>query len=216
MQHLNPLRLVWTALAAAVLALPGGAGAVAIGLSPSSQDVEVGDVASVDVVFSDLGDEVISAYDLDVTYDASILRPREILFGSALGEAAFLEVFEAGDLSLAGVVDLAALSLLDDDTLALLQGGGPLAVATLVFDTIAAGTAELDFAFDAFNDVKGRDAAVLGLDVSGATIAVAGDGGGPGGPGPGSPIPEPSAALAFALGAALVLVALRERGDRIG
>lgn len=49
--------------------------------------------------------------------------------------------------------------------------------------------------FDAVNDVKGRNGAILSLLEDTGSITVEG---------PGGPIPEPSAALLFALGVVLV------------
>lgn len=76
-------------------------------------------------------------------------------------------------------------------------------VATLLFDAVGTGSTELDFVFDQFNDVKGRDGAVLPVVASRASIEVA------------APVPEPSAALLFAVGAALVLPTLRRDAGRV-
>jgi hypothetical protein len=187
--------------------LPQPAAAVGIGLDPSMQSVALGDAPEVDVFFSDLGGEIVSAYDLDITYDPAVLDPVEVAFTTALGDELFFEVLSDSDLSSPGIVDLAQLSLLPDDVLAALQTADPLVVATVRFDAVGAGTSDLGFVFDAFNDVKGRDAAILPLEATGASITVTGD---DGGPGP-SPVPEPSAALVFTLGAALVGVRLRSR-----
>ena len=180
--------------------------AITIGFDPSSQSVGLGDAISVDVVFSDLGDEVISAYDLDITYDASVIDATGVIFTTALGDELFFEVFNAFDISTAGVVDLAQLSLLSDATLAALQPGDAVEVATLAFDAIGAGTAELGFVFDDLNDVKGRNAAVLPVVGEVGSIFVEGNGGGGQ-----APVPEPSAAILFAVGAILVRGRMRRR-----
>jgi len=204
MKPVATMRPLVAALAACLL-LPSTALAVSIGLDPVAQSVQPGDAVSVDVVFSDLGGEVISAYDLDVTYDAAVLMATDVLFTTQLGDPDalfFPEVFNDFDLSAAGLVDLSQLSLLFDDELFALQGGDTVTVATLAFKAIGAGTTELAFVFDAVNDVKGRDAAVLPIDASGASVRVEG-------PSSQSPVPEPSAALLFAVGSLLVARALR-------
>jgi hypothetical protein len=202
MHFATPIRPLAAVTLAAGLLLPGAAGAVSIGLEPGSQNVSPGDAVSVDVVLSDLGGEVVSAYDLDVTYDPGVLAATDVLFTTALGDELafpFPEVFNGSDLSVAGVVDLAQLSILSDDELSALQGGDTVTVATLAFDAVGAGTSDLGFVFDALNDVKGRDGAVLPLDVSGASVTVGT---------PETPIPEPGAAALFALGGLLVVPAL--------
>ena len=58
----------------------GHAFAAAIGFAPASQTAGVGDSLSVDIVISDLAGEIVSAYDLDVTYDASVLSATAVSF----------------------------------------------------------------------------------------------------------------------------------------
>jgi len=195
---LRPTSLAaWLAVCGAFAA---PAGAVSIGFDPDSQSLMLGSTAQVDVVFSDLGGEVISAYDLDISYDPAVLDASGVLFSTALGDEFFFEVFNDFDLSTAGVVDLAQLSLLSDAELLALQGGDSVAVATLFVDAIGVGTTELDFVFDALNDVKGSNGAILPVLAGSGSISVGVAG---------APIPEPSATLLFAVGAALLLCALR-------
>ena len=183
------VRLALVCLACAFLASP--AAAVTAGFAPPGQSVGLGDVIAVDVVFGDLGDEIISAYDLDITYDASILDATGVIFTSALGDELFFEAFNAYDLGASGVVDLAQLSLLPDAVLDALQTGDSVHVATLVFDAVGVGATDLGFVFDEFNDVKGRDAAILPILADTGRVVVEGVQ---------TPIPEPSAALLFLVG----------------
>jgi hypothetical protein len=63
------------------------ADAVTVGLDPASQDVYVGNDVNVDAVISGLGDHAppsLSAYDVDVTYDSSLLGLNSIDFGTNL------------------------------------------------------------------------------------------------------------------------------------
>ena len=168
--------------------------AISIGFQPVSQSVVLGDSVLVDIVVSDLGGEIVSAYDLDIAYDAAILSAVSVTFGPSLGNEALFEVFSDFDLSMPGLVDLAQLSLLSDANLLLLQGGDSVVLATLEFATLEMGVTSLDFTFDMFNDIKGLNALQLDID------AVAGDV---------SVIPEPHASLLFALGVVLFSRAAR-------
>ncbi len=171
-------------VAALSLFVVGAASAATIGFSPASQTVAVGDSLAVDLVISDLDGEIVSAYDLDVTYDASILSATNVTFGPFLGDEFFFEVFNDFDLSGPGVVDLAQLSLLSDFELALMQPDS-FVLATLEFDAVGLGTSSLDFVFDAPNGIQGRDA--LPLDIAAQS-------------GSASVVPEPGAALLFVVG----------------
>lgn len=195
--HRNRISSIAAAASAAlcIAAFAQPAAAVDIGFDPSAQDVELGGTAEVDIVFSDLGDEIISAYDLDITYDTSVLDAIGVVFTTALGEESFFEVFNDFDVSTPGLVDLAQLSLLPDAVLAAVQGSADVVVATVLFDAVGVGTTGLAFSFDAFNDVKGRDGAVLPIVAGDGSVSVTRQS---------SPVPEPSAALLFALGALLV------------
>ena len=136
------------------------ASAVLIGFSPSSSTVNVGDTFDVDVVISDLGGEIITAYDLDVTYDTSKLLATDIQFSNQLGEF-FFEVFNETDLlTTPGVIDFKQGSFLPDSILGLIQDGVSVTIASLSFEAVAAGSSLLNF--DPFSlplpgeiDVKG-------------------------------------------------------------
>ncbi len=60
--------------------------AIDLSVSPSAQTVDLGDPASVDIVVSNLGGEIVSAFDLDITYDASIIEATNVSFGPLLGD----------------------------------------------------------------------------------------------------------------------------------
>lgn len=176
----------------ALLLFTTGADAVPIVLDPAAQSVGLGETVGLDVVLFDLEGEIVSAYDLDVVYDPSVLTATHVLFTTQLGDELFFEVLSAFDLSEPGVVDLAQLSLLPDDELFALQGGDRVTVASLVFEAVGTGTSALDYTFDALNDVKGRDGAVLPLNPSGASVTVEG--------GPPNVVPEPRTSALVALG----------------
>ncbi len=77
--------------------------AINIGFVPSSQSVLPGDSLSVDIFVSGLGAEIVSAYDLDITYEPTILSAIGVTFGSELGFPSSLQSF---DLTTSGLVDL--------------------------------------------------------------------------------------------------------------
>jgi hypothetical protein len=176
------------------------ANAATIGFSPSSSSVGVGDPVSVDIVVSGLGGEIVSAYDLDVLYDDSIVSATGVSLSSALGDEGLFEAFYASSLATSGVIDFAGLSLLSDASLLALQGGDSVVLATIEFSAIADGTTALSFNFDAFNDMKGAGAAVLDLSVNPGRINVGA-----------AVVPEPTAALVFVVGLLVTGRTIRRR-----
>lgn len=182
------------AAAALLWALP--ARAVTIGFDPSSTTASVGDTVLVDVLVSDLGGDIVSAYDLDVVFDASVLSASSVSFSAALGSAgqAFYDASAAP-----GLVDLAAVSLLSDAALLAIQGGDSVTLATLAFTKTGDGATSLGFVFDAVNDVKGAGAQVLALEVAPGSV----------GPPVTSAVPEPTAALVFSAGLGVLCWARR-------
>lgn len=151
--------------------------AITIDFLPSSQSVAVGDTFDVDVVISGLWDagEIVSAYDLDVSYDATNLSATGVIFGGYLDDLLFPGFFTIQDavLSTAGTVDLFELSFLWDDELAVQQPDS-FTLATISFDALVAGTSALIFEpyLNFGIDVKGRDALVLPLDVGIGSINI--------------------------------------------
>lgn len=178
------------------LLLGFSAQAVTIGFVPSSQTVGAGDPVFVDVVVSDLGGEIVSAYDLDITYDDSVLSATSVSLSSALGDEFFFEAFYDWDISTSGVVDIAGLSLLSDAALLALQGGDSVVLATLGFTAHSLGVSPLDFVFDAFNDIRGSNGQTLDVTPVSGSVAV---------------VPEPTAAALFFVGFAVAHGAIRRR-----
>jgi len=131
------------AIAAIVTAAP--ARAVTISFDPSSSIVDVGDLVDVDVVISGLDafEEIVSAYDLDVTYNSSIVNATGVTFGPFLGDETLGEVFNISVLG-PGRIDFAALSFLTDQELSALQPDS-FVLATLSFVALTPGTTPLIF-----------------------------------------------------------------------
>jgi hypothetical protein len=190
-----------------VLALvqPLPAQAISLDFVPVAQSVELGDPVNVDVVIAGLHaedpDQIVGAFDLDVTFDPAILAPTGVTFGLLLGDPALFEALTDFTLG-SGLVDLAEVSLLDDATLDALQPDS-FTLATLSFATVGTGTSQLAFVFDPFNDVKGLNAEPLTLDVGSGSVTVTQ---------PSAPVPEPSSVVLVLLGVgALALLCRRIR-----
>jgi len=127
--------------------------AVSIDFDPSSHTVQADDTLSVDIVISGLGKLIVSAFDLDVLYDPQLLLNQSIDFGPWLGDPTLFEVLEypTGPATdpWVGVLDFSAVSLLPDAGLKALQqsANGTLTLATLNFDVLQNGTADLQFSW---------------------------------------------------------------------
>jgi len=140
------------ALPALVAALLAGtftahsAHAVAIQFAPAVGGGFVGDVFNIDVFVSGLSSgetgEIVSAFDLDVLYDPTILNATSIAFGAGLG-VADIDTFTSSFFS-SGRLDFANVSLLLNDQLAGLQGDSVL-LASLSFSAIGIGSSTLIF-----------------------------------------------------------------------
>jgi len=138
---------------------------ITLGFDPFSQEVLVGDPANVDLVISGLGDGVapsLSVFDLDISFDPSILDFSSVSFGLFLGDPfwyeAVTDVLPPGALRPdntlvpAGTVNIYELSLLDANSTSgpffippyLDDQPSSFTLATLTFDTLALGTSPLN------------------------------------------------------------------------
>ncbi|MDF1552333.1 MAG: PEP-CTERM sorting domain-containing protein [Deferrisomatales bacterium] len=212
-----------TAIGSVAIFALGLAGAVpsyalSIGLTPFTADVAAGDVLSVGVYVTDVGNEVVSAFDLFVQFDSSLLSYTGAAFGPHLGGDV---VFDYDFFTLPGslqttqlwpgdVVELSELSYLYDEELGgdwPVQGYTPqpdsFVLATVDFTALTSGYSSLGFLTHAdlgiagstglsidTIDVKGRNAQLLEVNV----------------------VPEPG--TIFLLGTGLLGVAGRARRKR--
>ena len=122
----------------------GIASAAVVSFSPSSQFVSLGDNASVDLRISGLGDEILTGFDLDVSFDDSILSFQSFTFGTGL------DLFGLGSLqlvddSLPGLVNVYEVSFDLDDELKLFQANDFI-LGTFNFGTLNYGTSPLNVA----------------------------------------------------------------------
>ena len=145
-----------------------------IAFEPANQTIVIGQTATVNIFVSGLAadsvKEIIGAFDLDVGYDSTIVQATTVAFGSELEDATGASLQDA-DLSTAGVVDFAEVSLVHDVKLDVSQGDS-VQLATLSFTGVSPGTSPLTFLFDHLNDVKGLEALMLFPTVLNGSIAV--------------------------------------------
>ncbi len=184
----------------AIQALPVKAAIISI--QPSEETVDVGETVTVDLVVSELAaGEIISSYDLDLTYDNSIVSYNDdATFGASL---AGLPMFQVANEYLPGAIEMVELSLESDAALQGLQSDS-FTLATLSFTAAYYGSTSLDLS--AIN-IVGLGAADITFDTSlvGGLINVQP-----------SAIPEldgnaAGSALVFLLGSVFVFSARRRR-----
>jgi hypothetical protein len=89
------------------------------------------------------GPPSLGAFDLDVSFDPSVLLPLDVAFGPFLGDPSLLEALTDFNF-FPGLVDLAEVSLLLPEELDALQRAS-FPLATLVFDRIGVGEERLAF-----------------------------------------------------------------------
>lgn len=162
--------------------------AVAITFQPSSQQVALGNMASVDLVISDLGvgsAPSIGVFDIDVSFSPSILGlgVAGVVFGNQL-DILSLGSIQQVDLGVMGVVNVFELSLDSASDLDLLQGAS-FTLFTLTFDALSVGLSPLSVTVHNLGDSLGTP---IVADLSSGSIQVV------------NAIPEPGALVLFTLG----------------
>lgn len=124
--------------------------AIRLDFVPALQTKFIGDAVGVDVVVSGLtaANQIVSTFDLDVTYDPAILQATGGTYGSALGGGG-ANSFQFAPSFGGGLIDFAESSFLLDAQLDALQGDS-VTLATLSFQAIAPGISSLQFVQDVF------------------------------------------------------------------
>lgn len=121
-----------------------------------------GDQVTIEVVASDLGDDIIAAYDVDLLYDDSVLTFVSGFFDCFLGACTGDSYGEGWVID--GLADVFEVSFLSDEMLAALQEGlESILLFTINFecsldpDTDECLFGDFSFVWDDFNDVKCAD-----------------------------------------------------------
>ena len=158
----------------ALLCVTPSMAAITVTLTPSSQHVNVGDQVTIDVGISGLGTEVLSAMDLDMLFNPTVLgSPRSVSFfgaqfGNLVADSFFDVFFELGD------TEVQAGSLLDDDALAAIQTDDAFQFLSYTFTALADGFSFLNYGpdLDFERAFTGRRAQLLDVTVVGACVSV--------------------------------------------
>ncbi len=138
-------RVAFVLLAFSVLSAQ--AQATLISFNPGSQSVDLGDVATVDLRISDLGDDILTAFDLDIRFDNSILDFQSFTFGTGLDTFGIGTINGAPDIS-SGLVNIFEISF-DLDSDLMLSQPNDFVLGTFAFDTLSIGTSALDITVNA-------------------------------------------------------------------
>jgi hypothetical protein len=122
--------------------------AISITVLPSTQSISVGGSASVDLVISGLrnfASPSLGAFDLDLTYNLSVLSASSLTFGSFLDLGTFGSV-QSFDISTPGLIHLDEVSLETSSDLNTFQPD-TFTLSTLVFVGLTPGVSSIDFSF---------------------------------------------------------------------
>lgn len=208
------LRATAATLAVSLLGI-SPAHSISIGVSTSLPAVQSGDTVSVDIVARDFAaGEFVSAFDLGLSFDPTLLQFQAGSWsvGPGLGTVADVDYFDFSDFSSAGDGSLIGfvVSLLDDNTLAGLQQGSSVVLASLEFMALDVGVATVAAIGLACNSASGAIDPATGfaglLDIgscSGAEVGIE--------PGSGGSVPEPGPLALWCVG----LFALGLRRSRL-
>ena len=187
-----------------LLGLSFQAQAITISFDPSDQNTTVGGSVSVDLVISDLGADILTAFDLSIFFDDTILQFDGFEFGTDCGGFSCLDVLGFGSIQDSfdwggGEVEVLELSFDFDEDLELFQPDD-FVLGTFTFTGLDFGVSALDvfvweladgFVFD--EDLGDFVASSLDADVQGGSIEV----------------PEPGTLLLFMSG--LLCMAMRRK-----
>ena len=139
--------------------------ALLLELSPSTQEVALGDQATFDLFARSIGADLVGSFDVTLAFDSTRLSLDEVIFGSSLGDP---DLFESlvGVATAIGQVGVSQVSLLFD--LSGLQDGSDLFLSRFMFDTLSVGLGSLGFLSASVSDALGFpiDPVLLGESVN--------------------------------------------------
>jgi hypothetical protein len=176
--------------------------AITISLNPATQTVTAGSSFDLSLMISGLGSGAapsLSTFDVDVSFDQSILSFSTVAFGPFLGDPSLGESITSFGVSTPGIVNLFELSFLEGDSTTCifctppflddLQPAG-FTLATLSFSALSAGASPLGITLNALGDANG-DPLTADSVVDGSINVNANSGS----------VPEPATWLLLGLGA---------------
>lgn len=176
----------------------GTASAALLSFSPSSQSVSLGDNVSVDLRISELGDEILTGFDLNISFDDSILGFQSFTFGSGLDLFGLGSIQDVDD-SLPGLVNVFEISFESDDDLKDFQPNDFI-LGTFNFSALSIGTSALSITAPLFGvALVGELASELDMQVQDGSVSV---------------VPIPAAIWLFGTGL-IGLVGFSKRGKAV-
>lgn len=171
-------------ISAFLLLLSSNSFAVLLDIEPSTQAISVGGQANVDVYARSLGSDRIGAFDIDLSFDSSLLGFNDVIFGTSLGDP-ILDTFTTVTTSTVDQIGVAQISLLF--SLSGLQDGSDFLLFSLAFDGLSEGLSPVSIDSALISDELGS---AVGVDIGqSASVLV-------------EPraVPEPGILLLFAIG----------------
>jgi hypothetical protein len=183
------MKKLFATLIALSLSFALNAHALTIGITPSTEQLNVGDnvLLQVDVSgLNDLSTPALGVYDLNLNYDANLFAISDVYWGDAIkGNQLDLSGFGSlhmSDSSLAGSLNIFELSFDDAWSLENLQAGS-FTLFSVMFSAINQGTSNFSLDVNALGDAYGNNLFVNSLNNSNAVS-----------------VPEPSAIILIMIG----------------
>lgn len=178
--------------------LCGQAFATSLFFDPSAPVLNLNAIATINVGISGLGDGVgpnLGAFDLGITYDASLLTLQSFSFSNYLGYPA--NAFASGSTG-SGLLSVQQVSFLSDAALASLQPA-TFSLLSMQFITVGLGTSLLSFQNVVLSDGLGLSLPTGLLQASVSVVQTP------------SPVPEPATWLLVSAGALMGIGYMRRK-----
>jgi hypothetical protein len=167
--------------------------AALINITPTSTDVNVGNNVTVDIVVSEFAvNEKLSAFDIDLGYDSSVLALSIYNLTSGIGSLTAGELIDLSTLIAPGQLNLSGLSLLENFSFQ----ESAFKLASVTFSAITEGTSALTLTVNALGNAFGEPL-YSSLTIKNGSV---------------NSVPEPSTVILFCTGLFLLaIVSLRKR-----